>query len=164
MKNPNFLILVLSILTITIGAVFIIIYKIFSRFKNQTRANPDGDKLADFKLSAPKRMPVVERLNLECPALVERPQGFTKVGIKEISLNGAFVTCPRPFPIGEAFQIKIFLGAEKSLTLKADVLWNNSNVPQDQVVARGMKVRFLQLSDDERQILKNIVADTLKQN
>ncbi|MFC1577560.1 PilZ domain-containing protein [Thermodesulfobacteriota bacterium] len=81
--------------------------------------------------------------------------------MKEISLNGAFVTCPRPFPIGEAFQIKIFLGAEKSLTLKADVLWNNSNVPQDQIVARGMKVRFLQLSDDERQILNEIVSDTL---
>ena len=162
MKNPNFLILVLSILTITIGAVFIIIYKIFSRFKNQTRANPDGDKLADFKLSAPKRMPVVERLKLECPALIERPQGFTKVGIKEISINGAFVTCPRPFPIGETFQIKIFFEAEKSLALKADVLWNNANVPQDQVVARGMKVRFLQLSGTERQILKNIVSDTLK--
>ena len=162
MKNPNFLILVLSILTLTLGVVFIIIYKMLSRFKNQTKGNPDGGKLADFKLSAPKRMPVVERLKLECPALIERPQGFTKVGIKEISINGAFVTCPRPFPIGETFQIKIIFEKEKSLALKADVLWNNNNVPPDQIVARGMKVRFLQLSDDERQILKNIVSDTLK--
>ena len=160
MKNPNFLILVLSILTITLVAVFIIIYKILSRFKNQTRANPDGDKLADFKLSAPKRMPVVERLKLECPALVERPQGFTKVGIKEISLNGAFVTCPRPFPIGETFQIKIIFEKEKSLALKADVLWNNNNVPPDQIVARGMKVRFLLLTGDERLFLKEIFSTT----
>ena len=161
MKNPNFLILVLSILTLTLGVVFIIIYKMLSRFKNQTKGNPDSGKLADFKLSAPKRMPVVERLKLECSALIERPQGFTKVGIKEISLNGAFVTCPRPFPIGETFQIKIFFEAEKFLELKADVLWNNTNVPQDQVVARGMKVRFLHLSDAERQILNAIVSDTL---
>ena len=161
MKNPNFLILVLSILTLTLGVVFIIIYKMLSRFKNQTKANPDSGKLADFKLSAPKRMPVVERLKLECPALIERPQGFTKVGIKEISLIGAFVTCPRPLPIGETFQIKIFFEEEKSLVLKADVLWNNTNVPPDQVVARGMKVRFLQLSADERQILNAIVSDTL---
>lgn len=160
MKNPNFLILVLSILTITISVIFIIIYKILSRFKNQTKANPDGGKLADFKLSAPTRMPVVERLKLECPALIERPQGFTKVGIKEISINGAFVTCPRPFPIGETFQIKIFFEAEKSLALKADVLWNNNNVPPDQIVARGMKVRFLQLTGDERLFLKEIFSTT----
>jgi|GEM_PF-1047994 len=158
MKNPNFLILVLSILTITLCVVFIVIYKILSRFKSQARGNPDGGKSADFKLSAPKKMPVVERLKLECPALIERPQGFTKVGIKEISINSAFVTCPRPLPLGEIFQIKIFFEEEKSLTLKADVLWNNNNVTQDQIVARGMKVRFLQLSDDERQVLKNIVS------
>ena len=157
MKNPNFLILVLSVLTITLCVVFIVIYKILSRFKSQAKGNPDSGKSADFKLSAPKKMPVVERLKLECPALIERPQGFTKVGIKEISLNGAFTTCPRPFPIGEAFQIKIFLGAEKSLTLKADVLWNNNNVPQDQIVARGMKVRFLQLSLDDRLFLKEVM-------
>jgi hypothetical protein len=158
MKNPNFLIQVLSILTITLCLVFFIIYKILSRFKNQTKGNPDGGKLADFKLSAPKKMPVVERLKLKCPSLIERPQGFTKVGIKEISINGAFVTCPRPFPIGETFQIKIFFEAEKSLALKADVLWNNNNVPSDQIVARGMKVRFLQLSGAERQILNEIVS------
>jgi len=164
MKNPNFLILVLSILTITLCVVFIVIYKILSRFKSQTKGNPDGGKSSDFKLSAPKKMPVVERLKLECPALIERPRGFTKVGIKEISINGAFVTCPRPLPLGETFQIKIFFKEETSLALKADVLWNNNNVPKDQIVARGMKVRFLQPSDDERHILKNIVSDRLKQN
>ena len=62
--------------------------------------------------------------------------------------------------IGETFQIKIIFEKEKSLALNADVLWNNNNVPRDQVVARGMKVRFLQLSKDERQFLKDIVAET----
>jgi hypothetical protein len=160
MKNPNFLIQVLSILTLTLCLVFFIIYKILSRLKNQTKRNQDGGKLAEFKLSTPGTMPAVERLKLECPALIERPQGFTKVGIKEISIIGAFVTCPRPFPIGETFQIKIFFEAEKSLVLKADVLWNNTNVPPDQVVARGMKVRFLQLSDDERQFIEEIISVT----
>jgi hypothetical protein len=160
MKNPNFLIQMLSILTITLGVVFFIIYSILSRLKNQTKRNPDGGKLAEFKLSTPGKMPAVERLKLECPALIERPQGFTKVGIKEISINGAFVTCPRPFPIGETFQIKIFFEKGKSLALKADVLWNNINVPQNQVVARGMKVRFLQLSDGERQFIEEIVSVT----
>ena len=120
--------------------------------------HPDRGKLADFKLATPNKKSAVERLTLKCPALIERSQGFTKVGIKEISINGAFVTCPRPFPVGETFQIKIIFDKEKSLAFKADVLWNNNNVPQDQIVARGMKVRFLKLSDDDRQFLKEIIS------
>ena len=158
MNNPDALVKVLPILAIILCAVFFIIYKILSRFKNQAQGNPNGGRLAEFKLATPEPMPAIERLKIECPAIVERSQGFTRVGIKEISINGAFVTCPKPFPIGETFQIKIIFEKEKSLALNADVLWNNNNVPRDQIVARGMKVRFLQLSKDERQFLKDIVA------
>jgi hypothetical protein len=160
MKNPNFLFQLLPILAFILCIVFFIIYKILSRIKNQAMGHPDGGKLANFKLATPNKRPAVERLKLECPALIERSQGFTKVGIKEISINGAFVTCPRPFPVGEAFQIKIFFNKEKSLAFQADVLWNNDNVPQDQIVSRGMKVRFLQLSDNERQFIEEIVSVT----
>jgi hypothetical protein len=158
MKNPNFMVQVLSVVTITLCIVFFIILKILSRIKNQARGNPDGGKLAEFKPAAPEIMPVVERLKLECPAIIERSQGFTKVGVKEITLIGAFVTCPHPFPVGDKFQIKIIIEKEKSLALEADVLWNNLNVPPDQVVIRGMKIRFLQVSDDERRNLKDIIS------
>jgi len=160
MKNPNFLVQVLPILTFIGCVVLFIIYKILSRIKNQAKGYPDGGKLAEFKLATSNKKSVVERRTLKCPALIERPQGFTKVGIKEISINGAFVTCPRPFPTSETFQIKIIFNKEKSLTLRADVLWNNNNVPQDQIVARGMKVRFLQLSDNERQFIDEIISVT----
>ena len=103
-------------------------------------------------------MPVIERFKLECPAIIERSGGFTRVGIKEITLNGAFVTCPRPFPVGEKFQIKIIPEKASPLSLDADVLWNNQNVPRDQIVSRGMKIRFLQLSEDDRQNLNDIVG------
>ena len=160
MKNPNFLFQLLPILAIILCIVFFIIYKILSRIKNQAMGHPDGGKLANFKLATPNKRPAVERLTLKCPALIERSQGFTKVGIKEISINGAFVTCPRPLPVGETFQIKIIFKKDKSLALQADVLWHNDNVPQDQIISRGMKVRFLRLSDDERQFIEEIVSAT----
>jgi len=160
MKNPNFMVQALSIITITLCLVFFIIFKILSRVKNRARGNPDGGKPSEFKLAAPETRPVVERIKLECPAITERSQGFTKVGIKEITLIGAFVTCPRPFPVGDEFRIKIFLDKEKPLELNADVLWNNLNVPPDQVVSRGMKIRFLQISDDDRRVLKDIVSNS----
>ena len=158
MKNPTFLIQVLPILTISLCIFFFILYKILSRVKSQTKVHVEGVKSADLKQVAQARMPPVERLKLACPALIERPQGLTRVGIKEITINGAFVTCPKPLPVGDNFQIKIIFEKEKPLTLKADVLWNNDNVPPDQVVSRGMKIRFLQLSPDERLFLKDILA------
>jgi hypothetical protein len=158
MKNPNFLVQVLPIFTIILCIIFFVIYKILTRIKNQAMGYPDGGKSADFKLATPDKRLAVERVTLKCPALIERSGGFTTVGIKEISLNGAFVTCPKPFPVSEAFQIKIIFDREKSLTLQADVLWNNDNVPQDQVVARGMKVRFLKLTGDEQLYLKDILS------
>ena len=158
MKNPNFLVQVLPILTIILCVVFFIIYKILSRIKNQARGCPDGGKFAEFKLASPDKKSTAERIYLKCPALIERPQGFTRVGIKEISINGAFVTCPKPFPVGDSFQIKIIFDKEKSLALQANVLWNNDNVPQDQIVARGMKVRFLQLTGDDQLLLKEILS------
>ena len=160
MKNPDSLVQVLSILTLSLGTVFFIAYKILSRYKNQAKGYPDVGKSTEFRPAAPDKMPAVERLKIGCPAVIERPHGFTKVGIKEISINGAFVTCPRPLPLGETFQIKIIFTKEKSLALKADVLWNNNNVPRDRIVARGMKVGFLRLSEDERQFLKEIISAT----
>ena len=158
MKNPNFLIQVLPILTIITCAVFFIIYKILTRVKKQAKGQPDTVKLSEFKQVTQAKMPPVERLKFACPALIERPQGFTKVGIKEITINGAFVTCPKPLPVGETFQIKIIFDKEKTLAFKADVLWNNGNVPQDQIISRGMKVRFLELSPDDRIFLKEIIS------
>ena len=158
MKNPNFMLQVLPIVTIALCIVFFIIFKILSRIRHQAMGNPDGGKPAEFKLATPETRPVVERIKLQCPAIIERSQGFTKVGIKEITLIGAFVTCPLPLAIGEAFHIKIFFKKGNSLTLQADVIWNNKNVPRDQIVARGMRVRFLQLTEGDRQFLKEMLA------
>ena len=158
MKNPHFLLQVLPVLTIILCIIFFIIYKILSRIKNQARGNPDGGKFSEFKLATAQKMPAVDRIKLECPAIIERSGGFTRVGIKEITLNGAFVTCPRPLMVGETFQIKMIFENQNPLTLEADVVWNNNNVPGDQVVARGMKVRFLKLTDEDRLFLNEMVA------
>lgn len=158
MKNPNFLLQVLPVLTIFLCIIFFIIYKILSRIKDQARGNPDSGKLSEFKLATAEKMPGIERIKTECPAIIERSDGFIRVGIREITLNGAFVTCPRPLEVGETFQIKMIFQNQNPLTLEADVVWNNNNVPGDQVVARGMKVRFLKLSDEDRLFLNEMFA------
>ena len=87
-----------------------------------------------------------------------------KVGIKELTTNGAFVTCPHPYPIGESFPIKILLNDRDPQTFKAEVVWNNRNVLEEEIVTRGMKVRFLKLSDSDRKMINEILALRLNAN
>jgi hypothetical protein len=81
-----------------------------------------------------------------------------KVGIKELTTNGAFVTCPHPYPIGESFAIKILLNDRDPQTFNAEVVWNNQNVIEEEVVSRGMKVRFLKLSESDRKMITEIIS------
>jgi hypothetical protein len=81
-----------------------------------------------------------------------------KVGIKELTTNGAFVTCPHPFAIGESFPIKILLNDHDPQTFNAEVVWNNQNVIEEEIVTRGLKVRFLKLSDSDRKMINEIMA------
>ena len=90
--------------------------------------------------------------------MIERSQGLMKVSLKEITLNGAFLTCPNPLPIGETFPINILLKDQEPLNFNSEVLWNNQNVAADKVVSRGMKVRFLQLSAGDRKVLYELIS------
>jgi hypothetical protein len=99
-----------------------------------------------------------ERVQLKCPALIDKPKGVMKVGIKELTTNGAFVTCPNPFPIGESFPIRIFLNDRVPQRFNAEVIWNNQNVIEEEIVTRGMKVRFLKLSESDRKMIDEIIS------
>jgi hypothetical protein len=88
--------------------------------------------------------------------------GVMKVGIKELTTSGAFITCPHPFAVGESFAIKILLNNRGAHRFQAEVIWNNQNVIDEEIVVRGMKVRFLQLSENERKLIDETIAMRLQ--
>ena len=81
-----------------------------------------------------------------------------KVGIKELTTSGAFITCPYPFAVGESFAIKILLNNRQTHRFQAEVIWNKQNVIDEEIIVRGMKVRFLQLSESERKMIDETIA------
>jgi hypothetical protein len=38
------------------------------------------------------------------------------------------------------------------------VVWNNQNVLEEEIVTRGMKVRFLKLSESDRKMIDEIIS------
>jgi Tfp pilus assembly protein PilZ len=51
---------------------------------------------------------------------------------------------------------------QEELLLNAEVVWSNTNVPQDQVIHRGMGVKFVQNTNRARQRLENAISIHLK--
>jgi hypothetical protein len=148
----------LPLITIILVLLFFIIFRVASRFKKQAMGDAGGGSLPNLQFEVKNDRVQPERIQLKCPALIDKSAGVMKVGIKELTTSGAFVTCPNPFPIGEAFPIKILLADRSPQTFNAEVVWNNQNVLEEEIVTRGMKVRFLQLSDADRKIIDEIIA------
>jgi len=158
MEGKNSIIQGLTFISIILALLFIIIVRVISRFKKRTLGDTGSKNLPNFQFEVNPEKERPERIQLKCPALIDRSKGVMKVGIKELTTNGAFVTCPHPYPIGESFPLKILLNDHDPQTFNAEVVWNNQNVLEEEIVTRGMKVRFLKLTDSDRKMINEIIS------
>lgn len=159
MEGSRLITQVLPAITIILGVVLFLAFKLISRAKNRASGAKTGESLLGFQLDTPTETQDRDRRKLICPALLKKSQGIMKTSLREITLSGAFLTCPNPLPVGETFQLKIITDSPQPLQFDAEVLWNNKNVSPDKIINRGMKVRFLQLSNDDRKTLGEIVSN-----
>jgi hypothetical protein len=158
MEAKNSIIQGLFFITIILALLFFVIFRVASRFKKQALRDTGSKNLPHLHVEVNAKEDTPERIQLECPALIDKSKGVIKVGIKELTTNGAFVTCPHPLSIGETFSIKILLNDQDPQTFNAEVVWNNQNVLEEEIVTRGMKVRFLQLTESDRKRINEIIA------
>ena len=158
MEGKSSLIQGLPLITVILALLLFIIFRVVSRFKKQALRDTGGKNLPNFLVEVKPKEDQPERIQLKCPALIDKSKGVMKVGIKELTTNGAFVTCPNPFPVGESFPIRILLDDHDPQTFNAEVVWNNQNVLEEEIVTRGMKVRFLKLSESDRKAIDEIMA------
>jgi hypothetical protein len=158
MEGKSSIIQGLPLITIILALLLFIIFRVASRFKKKARGDTGNKKLLNLKFEVKAEREQPERVQLKCPALINRSKGVMKVGIKELTTSGAFVTCPHPFSIGDSFPIKILLNDREPQTFNAEVVWNNQNVLEEEIVSRGMKVRFLQLSESDRKTINEIIS------
>jgi len=98
------------------------------------------------------------RVAISWVADLETTQGAIPVLLRDISLGGAFVVCPKPLQLNEKCHITIHAPNQESLLLNAEVVWSNANVPDDKVITRGMGIRFAQNSEEDRMRLSNAIT------
>jgi len=90
------------------------------------------------------------RISTVWPVLMETSRGVIKAKIKDLSLGGAFIACRDPLPLKKRFSLIINRPDQRPLTLVCEVIWSNSNVPDDKIVTRGMSIKFIQNAEEDR--------------
>lgn len=104
------------------------------------------------------------RLAVSWQAFLDNSGEKMNVQIRDISLGGAFVVCPAPLALQEKFCITIDLQDQKKLQLNAEVVWSNVNVPEDKVIFRGMGIRFIDNTAEDREALVHAVTIAFEEN
>jgi Tfp pilus assembly protein PilZ len=104
------------------------------------------------------------RVAISWAAMLEPPHENLKIQLKDISLGGAFVVCGKPLPPKEKIRVCLKIPDHEELLLNAQVVWSNSNVPQEKVINRGMGIQFVQNTDTARQHLEKAISMHLKEN
>ena len=103
------------------------------------------------------------RANLRWHVNAVTPKGPLEGVTKDISTRGAYVCCARPLRLNEVFHMSIN-SPEKSLHVKAEVVWSNIYGPDDEINPRGMGVRFLKISSQDRKFIAKEVNQNFSDN
>jgi hypothetical protein len=101
------------------------------------------------------------RLKIKWPVQVKTTKGSMDAVTLNISPDGAFISCPKPFRLNTVFDMLIN-APDNKLKVRAEVVWSNRWGPDDEISPRGMGVRFLTISREHRKIIAQISLEHLK--
>ncbi len=100
------------------------------------------------------------RANLKWTVSLELEGKLTEGVTKDISEGGAYVCCPSPLGPKEEFSM-VINAPEKQLNVTAEVVWANTYGADDEITPKGMGVRFMNITGEDRRIIARAVASHL---
>jgi len=151
MLTPAFLLKALPIVAIMLAAFIYIVVRVLSRLRPRDENAFAAGRSSDSSENRQAGPPDMHPLRGVFRAVVAAGNGNFEAEAKDVSLAGASIVCAEPLAVGE--RLTLALELETPLHLHAAVTWNNRNVPASEVVSRGMRVRFLDVSAEARRAL-----------
>jgi len=75
-----------------------------------------------------------------------------------LSTNGAYIRCAKPLRLYEIFDMTLQVpNSDDSIEAEVEVVFSNIYGPDDHISPRGMGVRFLEISSEDRKIIAKAV-------
>jgi hypothetical protein len=103
------------------------------------------------------------KVKVKWPVVVKTSKRSMDAVTHDINPNGAFIRCARPLKLHEVCDIAIEApNSDQPLKASVEVIWSNIYGPDDEISPRGMGVRFLNISSEDRQLIAKGVLQHLK--
>ena len=92
------------------------------------------------------------------PVTVKHPKGEMDGLIASVNPNGVLIICSRPLKLNEVCWMTINTPS-RSFEAQGEVVWSNIYGRDDDITPRGMRVRFLKISSQDRLFIASELED-----
>ena len=93
-----------------------------------------------------------------------KANGSSSEGVTlNLSTNQAYIRCAKPLRLNEVFDMTLQVpNSDDSIEAEVEVVLSNIYGPDDDISPRGMIVRFLELSSEDRRIIAKAIFKQLE--
>ena len=93
-----------------------------------------------------------------------KANGSSSEGVTlNLSTNQAYIRCAKPLRLYEVFDMTLRVpNSDNSVEAEVEVVFSNIYGPDDSISPRGMIVRFLQVSSEDRRIMAKAIFQQLE--
>ena len=95
------------------------------------------------------------RAEIRWPVTIKTGQGIIEAKLRNLGIGGAYIHCEEALEAGEAVTLTIQPPTGSPLTITAEVVWAGK------VLALGVGVHFVEMSDQDRQFISESVSKLL---
>jgi len=103
------------------------------------------------------------KANLKWSVVIQNGERSIEGVTLTLNPNQAYIRCVKPLKLYEVIEITMNVpDSDRSIEVRAEVVFSNIYGPDDQISPRGMIVRFLEISSDDRKVIAKEAFEHLK--
>ncbi|HDM78123.1 MAG TPA: PilZ domain-containing protein [Deltaproteobacteria bacterium] len=100
------------------------------------------------------------KTKLEIPVIYSANGQKGQGRARDITGKFAMIVCHQPLKLNTIIRIRFSGGPLKQpIEAEGEVVWTNQYGPDDEITPRGMRIKFTQIEDNDRQILETLGSE-----
>lgn len=103
------------------------------------------------------------KAKIKWPVLIENGEHSIEGVTLILNPNGAYIGCAKPLSLNQVCDVTINVpDSDSPIKAKVEVVFSNKYGPDDDISPRGMIVRFLDISGEDRKVIAKEVLQYLE--
>ena len=104
------------------------------------------------------------RAKVKWPVHIQTTHGSIYGVTTNVSTSGAYISCQEHSQVEGKLRVTIEVPHRRALNIVARVVWHTVTIPNESTSGFGIGVKFANISAEDRQLLKSLLAKHLERN